>query len=58
MLFNKQYQAKIGKKLKAKQHLEAESLPNISKKKVCLFQWNHMNNCNENGKIDHIYKTQ
>ena len=39
----------------------AELLTNMSKKRVCLLQWDYMINCNENenhnGKIYHINKT-
>ena len=44
-------------KAKAKLHPEAELLRNMSKKQVCLHQWDYMVNWNEkendNGKIDH-----
>ena len=46
---------------KAKQHPETERLTNIPKKQVCLYQWDHMINSNENendnGKIYHLNKT-
>ena len=46
---------------KAKQHPDSELLTNMSKKHVCLYQWDYMINCNENendnGKVDHINKT-
>ena len=34
-------------------------LANMSEKQVCLYQWDHLINCNENDnwKIDHINKT-
>ena len=42
---------------KTKQHPQAELLINMSKKQVCLYQWDYVINCNENendnGKIDH-----
>ena len=46
---------------KTKQHPEAELLANMSKKQVCLYQWDFMINCyeneNDNGKVDHLNKT-
>ena len=44
-----------------KQHPDAELLTDISKKQVCLYQWDIMIHCNKSendkDKIDHINKT-
>ena len=46
---------------KAKQDPEAELSVHIIKKRVCLYQWDYIINCNEskndNDKVDHINKT-
>ena len=46
---------------KTKQHPEAELLANMSKKQICLYQWDFMINCyeneNDNDKVDHLNKT-
>ena len=46
---------------KTKQHPEVELLTNMCKKQVCLYQWDFMINCyeneNDNGKVDHLNKT-
>ena len=46
---------------KAKQYPEAELLTNMSKRQICLCQWDYIFNCNENenqnGKMDHMNKT-
>ena len=43
------------------QHAEAELSINMSKKQVCLYQWDYIINCNENknddSKIVHVNKT-
>ena len=44
---------------KTKQHPGADILANMSKKQVCLYQWDYMINWkeNDNDKIDQINKT-
>ena len=43
------------------QHPEAELSINMSKKQVCLYQWDYIINCNENknddSKVVHVNKT-
>ena len=47
--------------MKAKQHPETEILTNMSKKQLCLCQWDDIFNCieneNDSGKVDHVNKT-
>ena len=56
------YQPESKNQANVKQHPEDERLASMSRKKVCLFQWNYMINWNENendnSKIDQINKIQ